>query len=83
VYDRRKKSNLITLMPLPENIYRNKAIVHLKEYCGWTYYAIAKALGTSDKRNITRVFNRDRNKYILRENHGDLHSTTSSSSRTN
>lgn len=45
-------------------IWKNQAIVCLRK-CGFSFYAIQKAFEAKDKRNIIRVWKRDKNKYFL------------------
>lgn len=51
-------------MAYPSNSYKNKAVVQLRKM-GWTFYALQKAFGMKDKRNLLRVWKRDKNKYHL------------------
>lgn len=50
-------------MPLPEKVYTNKAIVALRDECGWSINAIAKAFEEKDKRNIARKYEKYSKKY--------------------
>jgi hypothetical protein len=47
--------------------HRNIAIVLLHK-CGMTFYAIAQAFETRDKRNLTRIWERDKDKYSTNNN---------------
>jgi len=55
-------------MGCPTKIHRNKAIVQLKKL-GWSFYGLQKVFEMKDKRNLIRVWKRDKDKYFLPESH--------------
>lgn len=47
------------------NVRKNKAVVQLMKL-GWTYYGISKLFGETDKRNIRKIYLRDKDLYAIK-----------------